>query len=62
MPANEPTATAIARQTLAVFFGMTASGKSTLALAWAKRCQAPYYNTDRVRKELAGLQPTERRP
>ncbi|ADW19087.1 hypothetical protein Despr_2954 [Desulfobulbus propionicus DSM 2032] len=62
MPANEPTATAIARQTLAVFFGMTASGKSTLALAWAKRCQAPYYNTDRVRKELAGLQPSDRRP
>ena len=45
-----------------VFFGMTASGKSTLASAWAERVGAPYYNTDRVRKELAGLQPTERRP
>jgi predicted kinase len=49
-------------KTLAVFFGMTASGKSTLAMAWAKRLQAPYYNTDRVRKELVGLQAHIRRP
>ncbi len=48
--------------TLLVFFGMIASGKSTLGQAWAERRQAPYYNTDRVRKELIGLQPTERRP
>ena len=45
-----------------VFFGMIASGKSTLGQAWAQQHRAPYYNTDRVRKELAGLQPTERRP
>ncbi len=45
-----------------VFFGMTASGKSTLATAWAERVGAPYYNTDRVRKELVGLQATDQRP
>lgn len=38
-----------------VFFGMIASGKSTLATAWAKRKGCPCYNSDRVRKELAGL-------
>lgn len=47
---------------LLVFFGMTASGKSTLAMAWSDHDGAPYYNTDRVRKELAGLQATDRRP
>ncbi len=45
-----------------VFFGMTASGKSTLAEACAARYNAPYFNTDRVRKELAGLAATTRRP
>lgn len=45
-----------------VFLGMTASGKSTLAMAWADHCKAPYQNTDRVRKELLGLQATDRRP
>jgi len=38
-----------------VFFGMIASGKSFLAAAWAKRHGCSYYNSDRVRKELAGL-------
>ena len=45
-----------------VFFGMTASGKSTLGQAFADRRRAPYYNTDRVRKELAGLRAEEKRP
>ncbi|MDO5675284.1 MAG: AAA family ATPase [bacterium] len=45
-----------------VFFGMTASGKSTLAQVCAERYGAPYYNTDRVRKELAGLPATAHRP
>jgi predicted kinase len=45
-----------------VFFGMTASGKSTLAMSWSAQCGAPYYNTDRVRKELLGLKVTDRRP
>lgn len=45
-----------------VFFGMTASGKSTLGQAWAGRHHAPYYNTDRIRKELAGLRPEDKRP
>ena len=47
---------------IAVFFGMTASGKSTLGAAWADRCRAPYYNTDRVRKQLAGIQASAKRP
>lgn len=45
-----------------VFFGMTASGKSTLAALCAARLGAPHYNTDRVRKELAGLAANTRRP
>ena len=45
-----------------IFFGMTASGKSTLALAWADKLGVPYHNTDRVRKELVGIQATDRRP
>ncbi len=47
---------------LVIFFGMTASGKSTLGKAWAAHCRAPYYNTDRVRKELAGLKAADKRP
>lgn len=37
------------------FYGLIASGKSTLAEAWAARIGASYHNSDRVRKELAGL-------
>lgn len=40
---------------LYVFFGLIASGKSTLAEAWAATVGARYHNSDRVRKELAGL-------
>ncbi|MGI6656595.1 MAG: AAA family ATPase [Desulfobulbus sp.] len=47
---------------LVVFCGMTASGKSTLAAAWAAQAGAPHWNTDRVRKELVGLRATDRRP
>lgn len=47
---------------IVVFFGMTASGKSTLGKAWAVQSAAPYYNTDQVRKELAGLRASDRRP
>ena len=42
---------------LIVFFGMIATGKSYLASAWAKQFGVPYYNSDRVRKELAGITP-----
>ncbi len=45
-----------------VFFGLIASGKSTLAEAFARRQGVLYLNTDRVRKELAGIAVTERRP
>ncbi len=46
---------------LYVFFGLIASGKSTLATRFADDHGLPCYNTDRVRKELAGLAATERR-
>lgn len=36
-----------------VFFGMVASGKSTLAKFWAGRHRYPYANTDVLRKGLA---------
>ncbi len=42
---------------LLVFFGMVATGKSYLASAFANQYDLPYYNSDRVRKELAGLTP-----
>jgi hypothetical protein len=41
-----------------VFFGLIATGKSTLAQAWAERHGLAYANSDVVRKELAGLSPT----
>jgi predicted kinase len=50
------------RPTLYIFFGLIASGKSTLAELFAKNQELPYYNTDRVRKELAGIAVNERRP
>lgn len=40
-----------------VFFGLIASGKSTLAEAWAKAHSIAAFNSDRVRKDLAGLLP-----
>ncbi len=44
-----------------VFFGLIASGKSTLAELFAAENHFPCYNTDRVRKELAGIAATDRR-
>jgi predicted kinase len=43
-----------------VFFGMIATGKSYLAAAWARQHGCGYYNSDRVRKEIAGLAPESR--
>lgn len=43
-----------------VFFGMIATGKSYLAAVWARRHGCSYYNSDRVRKGLAGLAPESR--
>jgi len=40
-----------------VFFGMIATGKSYVARAYAERWQCPYFNSDIVRKELAGRFP-----
>jgi uncharacterized protein len=45
-----------------VFFGLIASGKSFAAKAWAQKHQFPYYNTDVVRKRLAGIGSTEACP
>lgn len=39
---------------LFVFFGLIASGKSTLGQAFAEKNAMRYYNSDVVRKELAG--------
>lgn len=47
---------------LYVFFGLIASGKSTLAAQFAKRYDLPYFNTDLVRKQLAGIDPSIRKP
>lgn len=47
---------------LLIFFGLTASGKSTLAKAFASRHGIACHNTDRVRKELVGLPPSTPRP
>jgi len=41
-----------------VFFGMIATGKSTVSQAWAWHKQLRCYNSDWVRKELAGINPT----
>jgi len=49
------------KNTLYVFFGLIATGKSTLAEAWAESLHLPYYNSDRVRKQLAGLKEETRR-
>ena len=42
-----------------VFFGMIATGKSTISQAWAWKKQLRCYNSDWVRKEMAGINPTE---
>jgi len=46
---------------LYVFFGMIATGKSTLAKAWARHKRLRSYNSDWVRKELAGIEPSANR-
>jgi aminoglycoside phosphotransferase family enzyme/predicted kinase len=46
----------------AVVCGVAASGKSTLAADLAERAGATVLSSDRVRKELLGIAPTERAP
>ena len=41
-----------------VFFGLIASGKSAVAEKWADRHGIAYFNSDRIRKELAGISAT----
>jgi predicted kinase len=45
----------ISKPSLFIFMGLPASGKSTLAEAWAKKHHYSYFNSDIVRKQLAGL-------
>lgn len=47
-------------QIVVVFFGLTGSGKSYLASRWSAGRKYPCFNSDEVRKELAGLQPDSR--
>lgn len=56
MPALEQKTTT---PVLYVFFGMIATGKSTLAQGWARHKRLHCYNSDLVRKELAGISPTD---
>ena len=49
------------KPSLFIFFGLIASGKSVLGQAWAKRHGMNYYNSDVLRKELAGLTPGTKR-
>ncbi len=44
-----------AKPFLYVFFGMIAGGKSYLGERWAQKIDAPYFNSDVVRKDIAGL-------
>ena len=57
MPASEQKSSR-----LLIFFGMVAAGKSFLARRWAERHGCAYYNTDVVRKQLAGMMPGTRQP
>ena len=44
---------------LYVFFGLSGTGKTTVASAWAERHQLPVYNSDRVRKASVAKISTE---
>ncbi len=46
---------------LYVFFGLSGTGKTTIASAWAERHRLEVYNSDRVRKELVTGIPAEER-
>ncbi len=45
----------IDKSMIVVFFGLTGSGKSFLAQRWSSGRGCPYFNSDQVRKELAGV-------
>ena len=48
------------RPVLIVFMGLTGSGKSYLAERWSAARGYPCFNSDQVRKELAGVAPESR--
>jgi predicted kinase len=45
----------VTKPSLFIFMGLPASGKSTLAEAWAQKHHYSYFNSDIVRKQLAGI-------
>lgn len=49
-----------AKPVLIVFMGLTGSGKSYLAERWSTARGYPCFNSDQVRKELAGVAPGSR--
>ncbi len=49
-----------AKPVLIVFMGLTGSGKSYLAERWSAARGYPCFNSDQVRKELAGVAPESR--
>jgi aminoglycoside phosphotransferase family enzyme/predicted kinase len=51
----------LTRPTLVVSMGLPASGKTTLAQSLARRLGMVHLSSDIVRKEIAGVRPTERR-
>ncbi len=42
---------------LYIFFGLTGTGKSTIARALSEKLDTLYFNSDTIRKELAGIKP-----
>jgi predicted kinase len=59
MPNNEQD---IKSPAIYVFFGMIATGKSSVCQAWAWHKQLRCFNSDWIRKELAGVDPTRKNP
>ena len=49
-----------AKTVVVVFFGLTGTGKSYLAERWSAARGYPCFNSDQVRKELAGVAPDSR--
>ena len=49
-----------AKAVVVVFMGLTGSGKSYLAERWSAAWGVPCFNSDQIRKELAGVAPDSR--
>ncbi len=62
IPAAAPLAPAAPTAPLIAFGGGIGTGKSTLASALGRRLPAPVLDSDRIRKQMAGLDPLAPRP